>query len=212
MQKEILMSVEEQVQPEHAALVVIDPQKDFCASDGAAATKMGSDVSRIQEAVKRLNPLIQRARESGVPVFWTRSANAVGKTRPSHRFRRSPTGDVLIAEEGTEGADWYSEILKPLEGEHILTKRHYDAFADTELDLLLRNKGVSTLIFTGFTTNVCVETTARHGYIKGYYIVLVSDCTDAPTVKEHESTLFNIQKYFGKVATSAEIVKAWEVK
>ena len=66
------------------------------------------------------------------------------------------------------------------------------------------------MLLTGFVANVCVETVARHGYIKGYYIVLVSDCTDASTQHEHESAVFNIKNYFGKVATSFEITKIWE--
>jgi len=145
-------------------------------------------------------------------VVWTRSVLAAGKIRPSHRFRRSSTGDIPIAREGSDGVNWYSGIVKPLPNEYIITKRHYDAFEDTELELLLQGNGIKTLIFTGFTTNVCVETTARHGYIKGYWIILVSDCTDAFTQREYESAIFNIEKYFGKVATSSEIVEAWETK
>ena len=173
---------------------------------------LGGDVSGIQAAVQRLNPFIQKAREIGMMVVWTRSVLAAGKIRPSHRFRRSSTGDIPIAREGSDGVNWYSGIVKPLPNEYIITKRHYDAFEDTELDLLLQSNGIKTLIFTGFTTNVCVETTARHGYIKGYWIILVSDCTDAPTQREYESAIFNIEKYFGKVATSSEIVETWETK
>ena len=94
--------------------------------------------------------------------------------------------------------------------EYVITKYHYDAFEDTDLALLLGSRGVKTLLMTGFLTNVCVETTARHGYIKGYYIVVVSDCTDAATEQEYEATLYNIKKFFGKVATSGEIKKVWD--
>ena len=111
-----------------------------------------------------------------------------------------------------EGAEWYSEVTKPLPNEHVVDKWHYDAFEDTNLDLLLSSRGIKTLLMTGFVANVCVETTARHGYIKGYYTVLVSDCTDSPTQQEYESTVFNIGNYFGSVATSAEIVKIWEAR
>jgi ureidoacrylate peracid hydrolase len=194
-------------------LVIIDPQECFCAGKRETpAGPIGGDVSGIQAAVQRLNPFIQKAREIGMMVVWTRSVLAAGKIRPSHRFRRSSTGDIPIAREGSDGVNWYSGIVKPLPNEYIITKRHYDAFEDTELDLLLQSNGIKTLILTGFTTNVCVETTARHGYIKGYWIILVSDCTDAPTQREYESAIFNIEKYFGKVATSSEIVETWETK
>ena len=69
---------------------------------------------------------------------------------------------------------------------------------------------IKTLLLTGFITNVCVETCARHAYIKGYYVVVVSDCTDAATEREYESTLFNIKTYFGKVVSSEEIKRTLE--
>lgn len=205
----VLANLEDQVQPEHTALIVVDPQKDFCARDGASAAVMGSDVSQIQAAVERLNPFIEKAREAGLVVFWTRSGHSKEKTSPVHRYRRSPVGDIIIAKEGTDGADWYKGIIKPLPNEYIITKRHYDAFEATELDHLLRINDIRTLIFTGFTTNVSVETTARHGYAKGYYIILVADCTGAPTEEEHKSTLHNINKYFGSVVQSHELTKIW---
>ena len=66
------------------------------------------------------------------------------------------------------------------------------------------------MLFTGFATNVCVETTARDGYIKGYYVVLVSDCTEAYTRQEYESAVFNIKTYFGKVATTNDVIRIWK--
>lgn len=214
MPQKILGTLEEQVEPGHTALIIIDPQKDFCASDGAAARLMGWDVSRIQSAVQRLNPFIQKAREARLMIVWTRSLVAADKARPSYKARSlikdAISRDIAIVKEGSVGADWYSEVTKPLPDEYVVTKWHYDAFEDTNLDLLLSSRGIKTLLVTGFMSNVCVETTSRHGYIKGYYIILVSDCTDAPTQREYESTVFNIKNYFGKVATSAEIAKVWK--
>ncbi len=214
MPQRILETLEEQVKPEHTALIIVDPQNDFCASDGVAARLMGWDVSRIQSAVQRLNPFIQKARETGLMIVWTKSLVAADRARPSYRarslIRRATTRNIAVVKEGSDGADWYSEVTKPIPDEYVVTKWHYDAFADTNLDLLLSSKGIKTLLVTGFSTNVCVETTARHGYIKGYYIVLVSDCTDAPTQQEYEPTVHNIRTYFGKVATSVEILKIWE--
>ena len=106
--------------------------------------------------------------------------------------------------------EWYNEMIPPKNSEPIVRKWHYDAFEDTELDLLLKTNGIKTLLMTGFISNVCVETTARHGFIKGYYIVAVSDCTDAPTKQEYESAMYNIRIYFGKVATSREITALWK--
>jgi len=210
MSQKILRTLAEQIEPKHTAVIVIDPQKDYCATDGALARILGRDVSRLQEAVKRLNPFIQKARQVGLPVIWVRFVAADDKSRPNRKAMRGEGDDVVIARENGDGINWYSEIIQPLPTEHIVTKWNSDAFEDTELDLLLSSKGIKTLLFTGFITNVCVETSARHSYMKGYYVVLVSDCTDSYTQQEHESAVYNIENYFGKVATSNEVIKIWE--
>ncbi len=198
----------------HTALMIIDPEKDFCATDGAAARLMGSDVSRIQSAIQPLNSFIKMAREAGLMIVWTRSLVDPDKARPSFKARSfmldAKVKDIEVVREGSDGAEWYSEVVKPLPDEYVITKYHYDAFEDTDLALLLGSREIKTLLMTGFLTNVCVETTARHGYIKGYYIVVVSDCTETATEQEYEATLYNIKKFFGKVATSGEIKKVWD--
>ncbi len=206
MSEKILRTLAEQIEPEHTALIVIDPQKDFCATDGWLARVGGEDVSRIQEAVKRLNRFVQKVRQVGLPVIWVREILANDKMRPNQKV----AWDKEKVREDGGGKDWYSEVIPPLSTEHIITKWNYDAFEDTDLDLLLSSKGIKTLLFTGFVTNICVDTSARHAYIKGYYVVLVSDCTDATSRREYESALFNIEICFGKVATSSELIKIWE--
>ncbi len=206
MSEKVLRTLNEQIEPEHTALIVVDVQKDFCATDGAMARIKGIDVSRIQDAVKRLNPFIQKARQVGLPVIWVRTIAVDDKKRPSAKVM---LGGGVVTEDG-DGINWYSEVIEPLPAEYVVTKWNYDAFEDTELDLLLSSKGIATLVFTGFLTNVCVETSARHAYMKGYYVVLVSDCADSFTRQEHESAVFNIKNYFGKVTTSNELIKIWE--
>jgi len=214
MAQNVLSTLDEQIHPEHTALIVIDPQNDFCSKDGAVVRLMEIDVSRIQSAAQRLNGFIQRAREEQLMIVWTQSFVDQDRARPSYRARshtrRAKSKSMELVKEGSNGADWYSEMTRPLSDEYVITKYHYDAFEDTNMDLLLSSRGIKTLLITGFNTNVCVETTARHGYIKGYYVVVVSDCTDAATEQEYESTLFNIKTYFGKVAGSDEIIKIWE--
>ncbi len=122
------------------------------------------------------------------------------------------TKNIEVVREESHGSDWYPEVGKPLPDEYAISKYHYDAFEDTDLGLLLGSLGVKTMLMTGFNANVCVETTARHGYIKGYYIVLVSDCTDTITEAEYLATLNNIKKYFSKVATSSDITKIWDTR
>jgi len=214
MLNEVLMKLEEQIVPGHTALLIIDPQNDFCASNGAVPRIMGFDVSRVQGAVERLNPFIERAREERLMIVWTRSIVAMDRARVSFRARNvmkeSTEMNIGFVENGCEGSDWYSGVVKPLPEEYVITKYHYDAFEDTNLDLLLNSMGIKTLLFTGFNTNVCVETSARHAYIKGYYIVAVSDCTDTATKQEWEASLYTLKTYFGKVTTSQEIINIWD--
>jgi len=207
--KSLLKTLVEQIAPKHTALLVIDPQNDFLASNGALA-RAGFDVKRMQSAVPRLNHFIQKAREAGVTVIWVRIIHDSERMVPSQKVMWGEGDAIAVVKKGSQGIDWYSEISGRLPNEHVITKWNYDAFESiTGLDLLLRNRGIRTLLLTGFGANVCVETTARHGFIKGYYIVLVSDCTDAATQQEYEATVFNIKNFFGKVATSNEIVSTW---
>ena len=214
MTQKILSTVEEQIDPEHTALIIIDPQNDFCAKDGAVVRLMGWDVTRIQSTVRRLNRFIDRVRQEQLLIVWTRTIVDAYRARPSFKAR-SFIGDarargIELVKEGLDGSDWYEEVTKPLPDEYVITKYHYDAFEDTNLELLLNSNGIKTLLFTGFITNVCVETSARHAYIKGYYPVVISDCTDAATEQEHEATLFNLKTYFGKVASSSDIDEIWK--
>jgi nicotinamidase-related amidase len=208
---QILRELKEIVNPAHTALIVVDPQCDFCSSEGFAG-KLGLDLSRIQAAVPRLNKFVEECRKAGVMVVWIKEIYADKKMMPNVKAVWGIGGstDNWIIKEGGPGIEWYKELTKPKSDEQIITKWNYDGFENTELDLLLRSNDIKTLLMTGFATNVCMETTARHGFVKGYYIVAVSDCTDSPSKHEYDAALFNIKVYFGKVATSDEIATHWK--
>jgi ureidoacrylate peracid hydrolase len=108
--------------------------------------------------------------------------------------------EIWPIREGSPGIEWYAGMISPSADEPVITKWQYDAFEDTDLHLLLQSRGIGTLLMTGFTTNVCVETTARHGHIKGYHVLWVTDCCSAPTAQEYESGTFNIETHFGRSA------------
>lgn len=207
----LLKSLNQVAAPSHSALVIIDPQHDFCSERGALAERFGFDMKEIKEAVPRLNSFIESCRNNSVLIVWVREIFSDDKMHLNQKALWGGGDDIWLIREDGKGIDWYEGMIKPKPGERIITKYQYDAFEDTDLHLLLQSHGIKTLLMTGFTTNVCVETTARHGYIKGYHIVLVSDCTAAPTHAEYESGLFNIKTYFGHAATSAELEDIWKV-
>ena len=90
-----------------------------------------------------------------------------------------------------------------------MIKHRYSAFINTDLNTVLRAKGVESVLVTGVATNVCVETTARDAYMFDYYVTMVEDCAAAYEPKLHQGTLENIRRHFGLVASSQEIMEIW---
>ncbi len=207
---EVLKKLEQLVEPSRTALLVVDPQHVFCSAQSDFVRRQGIDTSRVEETVPRLNRFIRDCRRQGTMVVYTRQVLSEATMLPSLRlYALDEQERIWFCRENTRDVDWYEKVEPPLDGEPVITKHSFDAFQDTSLQLLLQNRGIRTLLVTGFTSNVCVESTARHGFFSGYYIVLVADCVNAYNRAEHESTLFNIGKYFGKVVPSAEILAAW---
>ncbi len=207
MENEVLRSLEEQVQPAHTVLIIVDVQKDFCADDGVMARDFGSNLASIQATVPILNSFITEARKYGLYIVWLKEVCSPDRVLPNYRAIYGD--DLNLVREGGDGIDFYDKVISPSNNEPIVIKWNYDGFEETNLNEMLHERGIKTLLMTGFTTSVCVETTARHGYLKGYYIVLVSDCCSAVDPLEHASSIMNISRYFGKVATSADIISIW---
>ncbi len=95
-------------------------------------------------------------------------------------------------------------------GEPIVVKHRYSAFIDTDLDLILRSRGIQSLVMTGVATNVCVESTARDGYMRDYHIVFVDDCSACYDAAKHAATLRHITDHFGVVVQAADIIATWQ--
>lgn len=196
--------------PSRSAVIVIDPQHDFCSEKGALAQRFGFDMGDIQRTVPQLNEFIATARRHGLLVVWVREVFADSKMRASHKSLWGSGDDIWLIREDSKGIEWYEGMVSPLPEEPIVTKWQYDAFEDTDLQLLLESRRISTVLMTGFTTNVCVETTARHAYIKGYQVLLVADCANATTREEHDAAVFNIGTYFGCLTTADDLAKTWD--
>ena len=116
--------------------------------------------------------------------------------------------------------DWVLEMpcrvdrngIKPLPGEVVVNKHRYSGFVNTDLDLILRSKRIRTLIMSGVTSNTCVESTARDGFMRDYYIVFLADCSATFDDELHNATLKRIDLLFGEVANAADVVGCWEKK
>lgn len=213
---EILRKLEEKVYPSHTALIVVDMQNDFCAK-GGVLDREGHDLSRIQSMTPRLIKFIDKARETRIPVihvqmiFGLKNKWYISDVGFEQHARMSSKRFIQysICEQDSWGADFF-EGFEPLLGEFLVRKHRYSAFVGTDLDLILKSRGIRTLIMTGISTNVCVESTARDGFMRDYYIVLVKDCTAASSEEDYNCTLRNITRFFGEVVDSSDVLKCWE--
>lgn len=211
----MLRTLNQKVQPERSAALIVDVQNDFCA-DGGAMHAEGRDLSLVQAMVPRLARFLDAARAAHVPLVWIRN---VYNTDPNwylsevwleQKMRRGKGSYVErpVCQPGAWNGDFHH--VRPRPDEVIVTKHRYGAFESTDLDLILRSRGIRTIIMTGVATNVCVETTARQAFMRDYYVVFSSDCTATYNQPDHEATLRNIDQSFGQVASSAEIVACWQ--
>ena len=213
----MLTTLEQKVNPAHAALIVVDVQNDFCAKDGYLDKETGR-VGLCQAMVPRLVEFIEKARKVNLPIIYIQSEYNTGNTWYlsdvwlERKYSRRAKGGYIgypVCEPNSWGAEFYDGI-HPLPDELIVKKHRYSAFIDTDLDLILRSKSIRTLIMSGTTTSVCVESTARHGFMKDYYIVFLKDCTGEVSEEIHERTLKVIDNAFGEVVASTDVVKCWE--
>lgn len=208
MADKLLLSLAEKVDPAHAAVIVVDVQNDFCA-DGGFFQQTGQDVSRIQAMVPTLAQFIEHGRRAGLPIIFIRAIyDDLYLSAPMRERNKRKGWETPRLVTDSWGADFY--LVKPEPHDPIVVKHRYSAFAGTELDLVLRNLAVKTLIMTGVATNVCVESTARDGYFLNYYVVLVENCCASTRESLHRATLDNVDENFGVVCASPEVVAAWD--
>jgi nicotinamidase-related amidase len=194
------------LEPDRAALVIIDMQRDFLQPGGFGAA-LGNDVSRLAGVVAPTQRLLAAAREAGLLVVHTREGHRPdlsdlnpAKHRRGHGALRigdpGPMGRILVR--GEPGHDIVPE-LAPIPGEPVLDKPGKGAFYATDLELMLHARGVEQLIICGVTTEVCVNTTAREANDRGFECLVVSDCTGSYFPEFHAQALEMIQAQGGVV-------------
>jgi ureidoacrylate peracid hydrolase len=214
MEPPILATLEERVEPGHTALVIIDMQKDFCL-DGFACARAGRPLGATQALVPRLVRLRAAARRAGVLVCH------VGfSTLPEHlsdsgpwlsQRRRSTYASDRICIAGTDGAEFIDE-LDPEAGELVIHKHRYSAFTGTPLEITLRAREIRTLVVTGVSTNVCVESTLRNAFELTYYVCVPEDGVASWDRVLHEATLKNINARFGLVTSCEALMAIWQAQ
>lgn len=197
----------DELDPESTALIVVDAQNAFAAVDSPLVDR-GVDLSGPIETVPRVAELVETTREAGLPIAYTRSVRR-GDNRdgPERAHRILPEvyreGEPICCAGNPDVA--YVDGIEPAPDEYEVEKRRYDAFHGTPLESYLRVEGVETTLFCGFTTNVCVESTARGAHERGFDVVLVEDCCASFSPEMHESALRNAELMLGTTATSEQV-------
>jgi len=202
---------------EVAALVIIDMQRDFL-QPGGFGSALGNDVSQLAKVVEPTQRLLAAARDADLLIVHTREGHRpdLADLAPAKHRRgkaslrigdRGPMGRILVR--GEPGHEIVPE-LEPLPGEPVVDKPGKGSFYATDLELILRSRGIRTVIMTGVATNVCVETTARQAFLKDYYVVFTRDGTATYTQAEHDGALANIDNYFGEVVSCDDIAACWQ--
>jgi nicotinamidase-related amidase len=174
------------------AIIVVDMLNDFVT--GALACERG------QAIVPALAKLIAAARAAGVPVVYSNDCHLPGIDHELELW-----GEHAMA--GTEGAEVIPE-LAPASGDFVVPKRRYSGFFQTDLNILLRELGVSELVMCGLHTHMCVRHTSADAYMWGYAVTVATDCTDAFTAEDYESGLKYLAEVYGARLVESEELAA----
>src|ERR1700736_5987586 len=204
--------------PAHCALLIIDMQRDFL-EPGGFGEMLGNDVSQLRRTIDPNRKLLAAWRSAGLQVIHTREGHRPDLTDlpPAKKIRghsktsigdQGPMGRILVR--GEPGHDIIPELY-PLPAEPVIDKPGKGAFYQTDLELMLHNRGIDTLFVCGVTTEVCVNTTVREANDRGFRCIVLSDCCGSYFPEFHAAGLAMIKAQggiFGSVAASKSLLAA----
>ncbi len=211
------------------AVIVVDMQNDF-GSKGGMFERAGIDISGIQRAVEPTRRAIEIARKAGIHIIYLKMGykpdlSDLGAPDSVNRARhlRLGVGNEVKAPDGSSSRilirdTWNTDIvpqLKPAKGDTVIYKTRFSGFYKTELDAILKRRGIRHLLITGCTTSICVDSTVRDAMFRDYLPVLLSDCMSEPIGdglgrSNHEASLLAAEILLGWVSDSTRLSKAIE--
>ena len=208
------------VELDHVALIIIDMQRDFLEPGGFGET-LGNNVALLKAAVPPLRSVLEAARKAKMLVIHTREGHRPDLSdAPRHKVERGepsmrigapgPMGRILVR--GEPGHDIIPELY-PEPGEPVIDKPGKGAFYQTDLELMLKNREIDTLLVCGVTTEVCVNTTVREANDRGFRCIVIGDCCASYFPEFHAAGLAMIKAQggiFGWVTASRSVLNALE--
>jgi nicotinamidase-related amidase/MFS family permease len=198
------------IEPATTALVIIDVQTDFLSPAGVAG-RWGIDLGRFERPLRHIDALIAAGRARGVTQVFvrvvTRAETDSTALRLLHARNGRPLQSLALCRAGTPGAAYYRVAPRP--GDLEIEKPLYSSFVGTDLDAQLRARGIDTLVLVGFTTDCCVDCTARDAFHRNYNVFMVSDATEAYEPELHTGALNALSKNCALLTDTAAVLGAW---
>lgn len=195
------------IDPKSTAVVLIEYQNDFTSEGGVlheAVDEVMDKTGMLANTVK----VVDAARAAGVTIM-----HAPITFKPGYgELTSHPYGilkgvvDGHAFEKGSWGADIVDDLTPQDDDIVVEGKRGLDTFASTNLDFMLRSKGIKTIVLSGFLTNCCVESTMRSGYENGYEVITLNDCAAATSVEEHDNAIAHDFPMFSKPMSAEEFL------
>jgi nicotinamidase-related amidase len=211
---EVLETLEARVAPDHTALLVVDMQNDYCAPEGASG-RNGRDLTAVRATIPVISELIASAQSAGIPIVYTKytlGPNGAGLSGPEILRRGRNFAGMQSTVKGTWGHDLIDDMPYDADRDIVIEKRRLSAFIGTDLDLILRGRGIKTVVIAGVVTQGCVECTVRDAAAFDYYVAVPTDCVASTEAKAHETSLACMAtalRYPDALTTSTQLREIW---
>jgi ureidoacrylate peracid hydrolase len=195
----------DKIDPHTTSLIVVDAQNDFVHPEGKFG-RFGL-AEQAKPTIDKLKKVIESCRKAGIPIIYT-------VTQYSEDYKDAGSMHRVIELEALKIGSWGAKIIddvKPKPNDIIIEKRRHSAFYNTNLEDVLKTLKINTLIFTGYATNVCVESTVRDAKYRDLNCIVISDCTASFNERMHNFSLANIKLFFGNVIDSEELIRLVEL-